>query len=350
MIRSKVLNDELNLYSETKEFVDIVSDSVFMVTGATGLLGSMFIKYLIAYSRSNGINTHIVAIVRNMDRVDYVFDSQEKECIEFIKCDLSKDEKLVYESGVDYILHAAAVTSSKEMVTNPVDNIKTSVTGTVKVLEFAKENGVKKVVYLSSMEVYGQMTVTDHKIEENELGYIDIHSPRSCYPEGKRMCECICNSYHTQYGTNVVCARLAQAFGPGVLPRDNRVFSQFAKSVMEEKNIVLKTKGQSEGNYVYILDAITGIMVLFKNGVSGEAYNVTNEANHMTISAMADMVARELSQNRIKVVYDIDDSNKMYAADTKMHLSSEKIMRLGWQPKVQLIDMYRKLISYYKEV
>lgn len=75
-------------------------------------------------------------------------------------------------------------------------------------------------------------------------------------------------------GFPVRIARLAQTFGVGVLPTENRVFMQFARSVMNNQDIVLHTKGKSEGNYVYTFDAIAGILLLLTNGGLGEAYNI----------------------------------------------------------------------------
>ena len=253
---------------------------------------------------------------------------------------------------MDYIVHTAADTTSRDMVSYPVDNIKISVNGTINVLELAKNKNVTGMVYLSSMEVYGQMNIEDHLIKENELGFIDLSSVRSCYPEGKRICECLCNSYAKQYNVNVVSARLAQTFGPGISKDENRVFAQFAKSVINNTDIVLRTRGLSEGNYVYTTDAIRAILLLLIKGEKGQAYNVVNEDNHMTISQMAHMVAEDIAENKIKVIYDIpDDINSMgYAADTKMHLSSDKMNNLGWKAEVELKDMYLSLIEFIKNI
>lgn len=88
---------------------------------------------------------------------------------------------------------------------------------------------------------------------------MDLTNVRSSYLEGKRMSELLCNSYADQYGLRVVTARLTQVFGAGVLPSENRVFAQFARSVMQGEDIVLHTTGQSEGNYVYAMDAVKAI-------------------------------------------------------------------------------------------
>lgn len=331
--------------------VDEVKGKSFLVTGATGLVGSLFAKTILQGNRELGFGCKIVAVVRNIEKAKETFaDYLDDNKLSFLICDLAKDS-IKTEQPIDYIVHAAAVTTSKDMVTYPVDNIMLSVMGTRTVLEFARLNSVKAVVYLSSMEVYGQMFVSDHKIKEDELGFVDLTAARSCYPEGKRMCECLCNAYAAQYDVNVMSARLAQTFGPGILKNENRVFAQFAKSAINGTDIVLHTKGESEGNYVYTMDAVCAIVTLLLRGSKGEAYNVSNAESHMTIAEMGEMVATKVAGGKIKLVFDIpEDANKLgYAPTTKMHLDNTKMCALGWKPRVSLQETYERLIAYMCE-
>ena len=250
---------------------------------------------------------------------------------------------------VDYIIHAAAITQSKVMVEKPVETILTAVKGTEEILNFAVKTKAEAVVYISSMEVYGQMD-TNEMATEDKLGYVDLKNIRSCYPEGKRMCECLCNAFAAEYSLNVVTARLAQTFGAGILPGENRVFAQFARSAMNKEDIVLHTTGESEGNYVYTADALAAIMILLQKGKTGEAYNVANEDSHTTIKNMAEMVASEIADSQIKVVIDIpeDDAKLGYAPMTRMHLSSQKLQCLGWKPEIALKEAYQRMIVWMK--
>lgn len=309
---SEVLKKDIHTLLHGDFPAEEIKGKRFLVTGATGLVGSLFVKTLLQGNRELGLDCTVVAVVRNPNKAKDTFaDYLDDEKLSFVVCDLATDS-IKTEETIDYIVHAAAVTTSKDMVTYPVDNIMISVLGTRNVLEFAREHAVKSVVYLSSMEVYGQLFVTDHKIKEDELGYVDLAAARSCYPEGKRMCECLCNAYATQYGVNVMSARLAQTFGPGILKNENRVFAQFAKSAISGTDIVLHTKGESEGNYVYTMDAICAIAILLLRGEKGQAYNVSNVESHMTIAEMGEMVATKVAGGRIKLVFDIpEDADKL---------------------------------------
>ena len=94
------------------------------------------------------------------------------------------------------------------------------------------------MVYLSSLEVYGTPEKDADLITENDYGYIEPLSVRSSYSEGKRMVECLCASYAHEYSVPVKIARLSQTFGPGVAYEDGRVFAEFARCALEQRDIV----------------------------------------------------------------------------------------------------------------
>jgi len=326
----------------------------YFITGATGYIGSSLIKFLLeeAHERDKNADVssdiHIFAPVRDLCKASRMFP----EGVEFLQADLchrkSAEGLLGTMGNIEYIIHCASVTASAEMVNHPVEVAESIVNTTQNILELARHNPVKSMVYLSSMEVYGSIDCPDgHRITEEEVmrGAVELLASRSCYPLGKRMAENICYSYFKEYGVPVKIARLAQTFGEGVLPTDNRVFAQFVRAVREGRNIVLHTRGQSMGNYCGIHDAVSGIMAILEKGKSGEAYNVVNEANTMSIRQMAELVAGKIAGNKIKVAYDIAGDNRYgYAADTALRLSGRKLMSLGWKPEESLEDMYSQLM------
>ncbi len=320
----------------------------YLITGATGYIGSMLIRFLLQTEEQDNIRSYIVAPVRNMQKALRLFP----EGVEFLQmdlCDAGCAEQLAKAAGnVDYIIHCASITASAEMTAHPVEVTQSIVNTAQNVLEYARRCRPESIVYLSSMEVYGSIGCAEgERVREDDVsrGKVQILNTRSCYPLGKRMAESICYSYYKEYGVPVKIVRLAQTFGEGVDAGDQRVFSQFARAVESGEDIVLHTKGASMGNYCGIHDAISGIMTVLKNGADGEAYNVVNEENTMTIRQMAELVAAKIAGGKIKIVYDIPDENRYgYAADTGLKLSGEKLMALGWRPTESLEDMYRQMI------
>lgn len=312
----------------------------YLLTGASGFIGATLAREICKK------DNHLTVIVRNEKRLD----PQIAECADIICADLRNEDSLSgIEGNFDYIIHCAAVTASSEMVTHPVEVADGIVLGTRNMLELARRCHVKSMVYLSSMEVYGTVTDIGSPRGEEELGDIDLNSPRSCYPMAKRMAEHYCHIYQKEYGVPVKIARLAQTFGTGVRQDDNRVFMQFARAAVQGKDIVLKTTGNSVGNYCDTMDAIDAILLILEKGIGGEVYNVVNEKNTMSIRAMAELVADRLSEGRTKVqICPEERSVTGYAPDTALRLSSQKLRDLGWTPTKEMVDMYQDVIDSLK--
>lgn len=326
----------------------------YLITGSTGYIGSFIVKTVMQSEIYRQGNIKLLCHCRNKDKYEILYgDIKSNYNIPLIS-DISDIEDCVSNAKsigligtIDYIIHCAANTTSSVMINNPVETIDGIVLGTKSILELARKEKVKSMVYLSSMEVYGDIKCSpNNRASEDMLGDIDILKSRSSYPLGKRMAECYCASYANQYGVPVKIARLSQVFGNGIIPGENRVFAQFARSVIEGKDIVLKTAGRSIGNSVSSDEAIDAILYLLDNGYNGQAYNVVNEKNSMSIREMAELVAHNIAKDKIKVVVDMDNLPDMgYATDTGLYMSGEKLRLLGWEAKKSIIDMYEDVIS-----
>lgn len=315
-----------------------------LITGAGGLIGSALVKTLLADKESK---VSVIALVRNGEKARKTFSCLPQERLEFLTCDVCdlKAENL----GVDYIVHAASKTASKDFVDKPAEVILSAINGTQKVLEFARVNPVKGLVYLSSMEVYGTPS-TDEKITENSPSDINTMKVRSSYPEGKRACECLCTAYAAEYGIPAKVVRLTQTFGEGVDYNDGRIFAELARCVIEGRDIVLKTKGETKRNYIYVGDAVSAILTVLSDGVAGEAYNAANEETYCSVYDMSCLVAEKFGNGNVKVVIrETEDIAKFgYAPTLKMNLSTEKLQNLGWSASVDLLQSYQKMIDYMK--
>lgn len=319
----------------------------WLITGVTGFVGSLLTKYLMGQPEYKNGTLRILGLVRDEEKAKKVFAENSCENLQFIKADLCDAQAVLSITGpVDYIVHCAAATASAYMISNPVETADGIVLGTRNMLELAKFKKVKSMVYVSSMEVYGSVTDIGCPRIEEELGAVALNSPRSCYPLGKRMAEHYCHAYFKEYGVPVKIARLAQTFGTGVRPEDNRVYMQFARAAKEGRDIVLKTQGRSYGNYCSSEDAIAALLVLLEKGSDGEAYNVVNEVNTMRICEMAELVASQVAEGHIAVRIEVEDASKTgYAPDTELRLSGAKLRALGWQPTKTLVEMYEDILQ-----
>ena len=308
-MKDKILEEDLLYIANAGGDYEKLYGKSILITGATGLVGSQIVKALLKMNEVKNADITIYAFVRNAEKADKIYDEFAKDKLVYVIGDVGNpvtDETVTLSNGkkisevqINYIIHAASPTASKFFV------------------------------------------------EEDDLGYIDIHNPRSCYPEGKRLCECMCSSYASEYKLPVRIARLSQTFGAGISYEENRVFAQFAKAAMNKTDIVLHTAGKSVGNYCYTRDAVMGILLLLVKGNDGEAYTVAHPEAHITIGDMAKMVAEKLANNEIKVVFDIPESAMTfgYAPDVNMRLNSDKLQALGWKPVIGLEEMYTRMMK-----
>lgn len=341
-MRRNVLQEDLKYISNYDLPYQQMKGKSVLVTGATGLIGVSIVRALLTIG-----NIRVIAFVRNLEKAQTIYGNLVSPNLKIYISDITDEIKM--EEPVNYIFHCASITTSKTMIEKPVETILTSVDGTNNILNFAREKKCESVVYVSSMEVYGSFDISK-EIREEELGYINPLKVRSNYPESKRLCENMCVAYYSEFEVPVKIARLAQTFGAGILQGENRVFAQFAKSVINSEDIIMHTKGLSEGNYCYTRDCMTGLLTILLKGENGEAYNISNPECHTSIADMAKMVAEKIAGNRIKVIYDIPETDTFgYAADTKMKLNSDKLQKLGWSPSIGLEEAYRRMISDMKE-
>ena len=222
------------------------------------------------------------------------------------------------------------------------------VTGTRNILTYARDHGVRSVVYVSSMEVYGDGNPEpglDAPLDESSVGSSDVMQVRSCYPEGKRMAEAYCAAFASEYGVNVKTARLAQTFGPGIPSSDTRLFAQVARAAMNDADIVLKTTGESTRMYVYIADAVSAILTLLTRGDAGHSYNVANPETYSSVRGMAEQILDRFGRGDGKVVIDVDPTAP-YPPEHHLPLDVSALRSVGWHPKVGLDEMYGRLIEY----
>lgn len=324
-------------------------NSTILVTGATGFLGSLLVKALVEANLKRDLGLRILADVRSMDKARRVLRVPLNQ--KFVRVVLGGClEPSRIGEPVDYIFHTVAVTASKMMVDEPYETAAVTLIGTQNILDFARENAIKGMVYLSSMEVYGIPPSKRGLVTEDKIGYLNPLLPRSSYPESKRMAECLCAAAAHEYGMPVTIARLAQTFGAGISKTDNRVFAQFARAIMADSDIVLRTDGSKAHCYCYSRDAVVGLLMLLTKGVRGEAYNVANEKTFCSIRGMAERVIAAFPESGSQLVFDIpeDVAALGYPPNSRLKLSSRKMRDLGWKPSVDLETMYARLIASFK--
>lgn len=340
-MNNSILAEDVKQFAEHFELWEQLRGKTFLITGATGLIGSVMVKCLLELNRQKDLVIKVIAVVRNLEKAQKVF-AEEAAQIKFYQLGLSEIGTDSIRDHVDYVVHLASPTASKYFVDHPVETLRTSIEGTTVVLDYARNAQIESMVFASSLEVYGT-NVDDKSIDESFQGYVNPLDVRSSYNMGKRAAESLCHAFTKEYGVPAKVARLTQTTGAGIAKDDNRIIAQFARLAAEGKDIILHTTGEAARPYCYTTDAVSAILYILLKGKSGEAYNVANEDTYISARGMAEYLKKNFN-SEIDVRVELND--KMgYAPATKLQLSSNKLRELGWNPQYQLDDIFDNLIK-----
>lgn len=316
-----------------------------LVTGATGEIGREIIKTLLWARKTQKLSFRIIGLARSQEKVRDIFNLWRLESpndFQFIYDDI---RTFTVPSSVDFVIHAASPTASAFFIHNPVETLEAIADGTQHVLEMAREKNVTSLVFLSSMEVYG--TINSENVREEDYGPLDPLSVRASYPQGKRFAETLVASFASQYGVPAKIVRPTQVFGTHLGDSDMRVYAQFARAARDGRDIVLHTKGETRRDYIYTIDAVRAILTVLFQGKNGEAYNISNPDNFLSIRQMAELAASFSLSSRV-LVDEENGKNMGYAPTVCIRLNIEKLNGLNPFEKAPIEKMFRHLILDWK--
>lgn len=324
-----------------------LQDKVLLLTGASGLIGTMLVDVLMIKNKKDQLNLKIYAIGRNEENAKKRFaDYWGNPYFQFVSMDVNQTIQL--EGKMDFIIHAASNTHPRLYASDPVGSLMTNLEGTHNLLEYGRVHGMERMLFLSSVEIYGQALRKEDVFDEMYCGYIDCNAVRACYPEGKRAGEALCNAYISQYGMDIVIPRLSRVYGPTMRLDDSKAMSQFLMNGVRNENIVLKSQGLQKFSYCYVGDVVQGLLYCLLKGECGEAYNIADIKTFMLLKDITQYIA---SLNEKRVVFDLPDASeqKGFSKVTVGVMDSSKLQGLGWKPFDDLESGIKKTIEVLRE-
>ena len=232
---------------------------------------------------------------------------------------------------------------------DPVKVFDINYGGTRALLDYAAAHHCEKFLFVSTYEIYGDASM-EEPITEDHVCSLDPLVLRNCYAEIKRVCESMLCAFSAKYGLNVYSVRLTSTFGAGVQYDDPRFFAEFARCVIENRNIVLKSSGSTVRSYLDADDAATAFLYVLANGISGNAYNLTNMSNEVSIKDMAEKIIL-ISGASIQLVFEIADDPYKFGMrkEGKTVMDASKLQALGWKPVYTLDETLEKLLDSIRE-
>jgi len=347
-MKNRIIQDDLASIAGAELPWEQLSGKTVLITGANGFLPSYMVKTLIYLNAHKNLDIRIIGLVRNekkaMERFgDYVKAGRLTLIVQDV-CD-----PIIYNSDVDYIVHAASQASPKYFGADPVGTLSANVLGTYNLLELAREKNVIGFLYFSSGEVYGEVSEDKIPTKEDDYGYVNPTNVRSCYAESKRMGENMCVSWHHQYGVPAKIVRPFHTYGPGMSFSDGRVFADFVADIVNRRDIIMKSDGSAIRSFCYLADAVAGFFTVLLKGQSGQAYNVSNDKCEISIIDLAETLVSLFPEFGIKVIKKEGAYSQEYLKSKISRIKPDigKIRTLGWQPHYSIKEGFQLTVQSY---
>lgn len=237
---------------------------------------------------------------------------------------------------VDLIIHLAANARVYELVKNP-DLARDNMITTYNILEYARINKIKNILFASSREVYGNTKKAKHKEED-----VKIENCESPYSASKIVGEALIHSYHKCFGINYVITRLSNVYG--MYDESDRVIPLFTRKAIKNENLVVFGKDKIL-DFTYIDDAVEGVVKVIQrfNKVKNNIFNIAT-GKGTKILFVAQLIKKFLnSKSRIIIKRNRPGEVVKYIAD----ISKAKKLS-NYEPKTNIIEGIKKTIEWYK--
>lgn len=309
-----------------------------LITGGAGFIGSNLIKTLLKEGHTivtvDNFNNYYEPLLkrRNLEEVkDKNFTLLEGDIT-----DRNCFTRLSESDNFEKIIHLAACVGVRYSLENPTLYMKTNIEGTLNVLNFAKDMGIKDVIIASSSSVYGDQTTFPFKEDSVCV------NPISPYAMSKRASELLCYTYHKLYGLQITIHRFFTVYGPNGRP-DMAPYI-FTKSLFENKAIPLYGDGTATRDFTFVDDIVKGINLSLYNPFPFEIFNlgcstpINMKEFIYTLEAVSGKKANILTQNTIA-----GDVLHTYADSTK----AKKL--LNFQAEISLKDGLSRFVEWYRK-
>lgn len=320
-----------------------LSGKTLVISGATGLLGCVLIDTLAYLNEYQDLGCKVFALTRDPKKAATRAIPSWDSTVKLTACNINLQIPEIPVRS-DYVIHAASNTHPIAYATDPIGTIMTNISGTQNMLELAACHKAKRVLFLSSVEIYGENRGDCEAFDESYCGFLDCNTLRAGYPEGKRAGEALCQAYIRQKGLDIVMPRLCRLYGPTLLSSDTKALSQFLRNALSGQDIVLKSEGGQYYSYCYAADAVSALFYCLIYGKCGEAYNIADSASNITLRSLAELIA---SCAGTHVVFNLPGSTEKagFSKATKAILDSSKLQALGWKAAYPIQEGIRRTLS-----
>ncbi|PKG59191.1 NAD-dependent epimerase/dehydratase family protein [Shewanella sp. GutDb-MelDb] len=335
----------MSRYQEVKKQL-IQCPKVWLVTGVAGFIGSNLLETLLKLNQKVvGLDNFSTGHQYNLDEVKGLVSSDEWQNFSFIEGDIRDfDTCQKAVSGVDYVLHQAALGSVPRSISNPVLTNSANITGYLNMLTAAKEELVISFTYAASSSTYGDHPALP-KVEEN------IGNPLSPYAVTKYVNELYANVFAKTYGFKTIGLRYFNVFGKRQDPNGAyaAVIPKWTSAMIEEQDIFINGDGETSRDFCFIENVIQMniLAATAKDEVKNEVYNVA-VGDRTTLNELFKAIRVSLIGNKV-VVNNEPVYRDFRAGDVRHSQANIDKARgnLGYEPEFRILGGIDKAMPWY---
>lgn len=328
MVINILENEYMKIVELLGKEIEKLKDKSFFITGATGLVASYLVDFLMWYNMAYSQNINVYAVSSKLEKLQNRF--KENNHLYFMEQNLNEPLNKKYKA--DYVIHAASNAHPLAFSNDPVGTMKTNLIGTMNLLDMIKDSNAY-FMYISTGEIYGNNI--DMPFKEDDCGYIDSKLVRSCYPESKRAAETLCVSYNHQYNIKTNILRLCYVYGATITNENSRADAQFLRNALNGENIIMKSEGLQKRTYCYVADVVYAMLYVILYGKDAHVYNVANPNSIASIKEYATVLA-DLADVSLQFELPDEIEKQGYSKPLDSILDSSKLQSLGWKPQYDL--------------
>lgn len=305
-----------------------------LVTGGAGFIGSCFIRHILTkYHDYKIINLDALTYAGNIENLDDIKDNKHYTFIHGNIC----DKKLVRDIAeeVDCIINFAAESHVDRSITGPEIFIETNVSGTLNLLQAAKEMGIQRYLQVSTDEVYGSLGSTGYFYETTPI------SPNSPYSASKASADLLVKAYYETYKLPILITRCSNNYGPYQYPE--KLIPFFISKLLKNEKVPVYGDGLNVRDWIYVYDHCMAIDTVLHKGKTGEVYNIGGH-NEKTNIEITKLILNAMGKDETSIEYVKD----RLGHDRRYAISNDKIQKeLGWQPSVTFEEGIKLTIDWY---
>jgi dTDP-glucose 4,6-dehydratase len=332
-----------HILNHTRELWEEARGQSFFITGGTGFFGMWLLESFAHVNDALDLGMRAVVLTRSPESfAQKAPHLASRADLQFIQGDIR--DFVFPEWEFPYVVHAATEASARLNEEAPHEMLDAIIGGTRRVLDFAAQAGVKKLLLTSSGAVYGKQPSEMTHISEDYTGAPDPLLPSSAYGEGKRVAEHMCAVHAKRFGYEVKIARCFAFVGPH-LPMDGPyAIGNFIQDALEQRPIRVKGDGSPFRSYLYAADLAVWLWTLLFRGMSGRALNVGSE-DELSISAVAREVAKAAG-SQSEVLIKIPTLER--SSTVSRYVPSVDLARrdLGLECKISLQEALNRTIAW----